>query len=125
MIVIDASALLGFISGEPGCSSVGPRLPEAVMSCVNLSEVLARLARDGHDVAAAAEQIRRTGVQIVPFDEAAARAAATLTRAVRSHGLGIGDRACLALAQLRGRPAVTADRVWAQLDIGITVEVLR
>jgi ribonuclease VapC len=40
-------------------------------------------------------------------------------------GLSLGDRACLALARLRDLPAVTADRAWAKLDLGIPIEVVR
>jgi ribonuclease VapC len=41
------------------------------------------------------------------------------------YGLSLGDRACLALALTRGEPAVTADRQWAQLDLGIRIELIR
>ena len=37
----------------------------------------------------------------------------------------LGDRACLALAVVRGTPAVTMDRGWSALDIGAEVIVAR
>jgi ribonuclease VapC len=37
----------------------------------------------------------------------------------------LGDRCCLALAMVHALPVLTADRVWAQLDLGIEVELLR
>jgi PIN domain nuclease of toxin-antitoxin system len=40
-------------------------------------------------------------------------------------GLSLGDRACLALARMRRLPAVTADRAWARLDLGIAIELVR
>jgi PIN domain nuclease of toxin-antitoxin system len=41
-------------------------------------------------------------------------------------GLSLGDRACLALAIERQAVALTADRVWQELDIeGLAVELLR
>ena len=39
--------------------------------------------------------------------------------------LSFGDRACLALARRLGLPALTAERAWAELDLGIPVEVFR
>jgi len=35
---------------------------------------------------------------------------------------GVG---CLALAQLRGLPAMTADRAWCGLEVGIEVRTIR
>jgi ribonuclease VapC len=43
----------------------------------------------------------------------------------RSAGLSLGDRACLALAQQRGCIAVTADRAWADVDLGVGILVVR
>jgi PIN domain nuclease of toxin-antitoxin system len=43
----------------------------------------------------------------------------------RQAGLSLGDRACLALGLTRGLPVLTADRVWAQLDVGVEVVVCR
>jgi ribonuclease VapC len=40
-------------------------------------------------------------------------------------GLSFGDRACLALAKSLVAPALTADRSWARLDLGIAIEVIR
>ena len=40
-------------------------------------------------------------------------------------GLSLGDRACLALARARSVPALTADRTWSRLELGISIEVVR
>lgn len=63
-------------------------------------------------------------------DEAIAAAdavrAAQLWPATRSARLSFGDRACLAVAT--GIPdgvAVTADRAWGTLDLGIDVQLIR
>jgi len=125
MIALDASALLGYMLGEPGCDAVGAELPAACMSAVNLTEVLARFARDGHDPRVADDQIRRTGIEIVAFEREAAVACAELAPQTRALGLSLGDRACLAQARSRGVPAMTADRSWAELSIGVAVRTLR
>jgi PIN domain nuclease of toxin-antitoxin system len=65
------------------------------------------------------------GIVWIDFDRELAIGAAALLPQTAPFGLSLGDRACLALARLRGLPAVTADRDWARLDLGITVEVMR
>ena len=70
MIVIDASALLAFLFEEPGHEQVGPALEaDAVMSTVNLSEVLGRLARDGHDTNELFRRLLASPITFVPFDQ--------------------------------------------------------
>ncbi len=39
--VLDASALLAFLAGEPRGDTVEEALPEAIVSTVNMSEVIA------------------------------------------------------------------------------------
>ncbi len=51
--------------------------------------------------------------------------AASPVPATQPLGLSLGDRACLALALGRQIPAVTADRTWARLKIGVPVQVIR
>jgi PIN domain nuclease of toxin-antitoxin system len=45
--------------------------------------------------------------------------------ATRDPGLLLADRACLPLAMLRDCAVYTADRVWAGLEIGVEVELIR
>jgi predicted nucleic acid-binding protein len=64
-------------------------------------------------------------LEVIPFDVAQAMVAGKLRSRIRSLGLSLGDRACLALAMARGLPAVTMDRGWAALDIGAEVIIAR
>ena len=125
MIVLDSSALLAMLFFEPGCERVAELVPRSCMSTVNLAEVLGRLARDGRALDAALAQIEQMGIVWIDFDRELAIGAAALLVPGASLGLSLGDRACLALARLRDLPAVTADRAWAKLDLGIRVEVVR
>ncbi|HSM52390.1 MAG TPA: type II toxin-antitoxin system VapC family toxin [Thermoanaerobaculia bacterium] len=125
MTVLDASALLVLLFGEPGHEAVAPHLRGGLLSAVNLSEVLARFARDGHDPAAVSARLAGTGIEIVPFDQRQAILAAALAPATRPLGLSLGDRACLALATDRRLPALTADRAWSELPLGIEVRQVR
>jgi PIN domain nuclease of toxin-antitoxin system len=125
MIALDASALLAFVFMEPGHEQVEPQLRGAVISAVNWSEVLSRFARDGHPAADAAATLAPLAIRVVPFDEEAAQRAADLIPATRALGLSLGDRACLALAQAHGLPALTADHAWSRLQVGVDVRVIR
>lgn len=123
--VLDASALLAALGGEPGAERVRALLPSARIGSVNLSEVVAKLHERGVPDAVIDEILVDLDLTVVPFDAATARRAGLLRGATRAAGLSLGDRACLALAAERDAVAVTTDRAWGELDLGIAVELLR
>jgi PIN domain nuclease of toxin-antitoxin system len=125
MIALDASALLAFLFREAGHEQVGVLIEDSCLSAVNLSEVIARFVRDGHDASTVLNRLTSTTIEIVPFATADAALAASLVPETRRLGLSLGDRACLALALARKIPAVTADRTWARLHIGVDIQVVR
>lgn len=122
MIVLDASALLAFLLGEPGGDRVGSTIESSCLSTVNLSEVLGRFARDGHDANMVSRRIASTAIELVPFEVEDAALAAHLLPKTRALGLSLGDRACLVLGLVRGCPVLTADRSWLELDLGLEIE---
>ncbi len=99
-------------------------LTGAVMSAVNLSEVVAKLSDFGMAEAEVREIIEPLGVEVVAFDEAAAFVAGLLRRESRRAGLSLGDRACLALGRARRLPVLTADIAWSTIDFGSDVEIV-
>ncbi len=123
--VLDASALLTLLFQEPGASAVADVIAAgAVVSTVNLSEVAAVLVRHERD----AESILRAvaaQITVEPFTTEDALAAAALWARTRAIGLSLGDRACLALAERLGVPAVTADRDWATVNVDISIRLVR
>ena len=64
-------------------------------------------------------------LNVIPFDIDLARRAGELRAATRKAGLSFADHACLALAEREGLPAITADRRWAALDIGLDIHLIR
>jgi PIN domain nuclease of toxin-antitoxin system len=113
--VLDSSALLALLLGEPGSDRVKAVLPGALFSAVNLAEVMSKLCERGMPAGEARAAIEATGVRIVDFDIDQACLSGELRPATRSAGLSLGDRACLALARLRQGPAMTADTPWRDL----------
>lgn len=125
MVILDASALLAFLFGEPGAKTVEARLPEAAMSAVNLSEAVTRLVRDGHPSGTVQAKILEYGFEIIDFNSEQSALAAGLYSQTHTFGLSFGDRACLALGIMRNHPVMTADRVWVDLNLPIEIQVIR
>jgi ribonuclease VapC len=124
-VVADASAIIALLAGEPFEHVDPERIARAWVSAVNLSEVLAKLYEMGLPDPDADAAISLLGLRVAGFDEAQANAAARLKRNTRQAGLSLGDRACLALAQSLECPVITADRAWANVDVGVEVLLIR
>jgi PIN domain nuclease of toxin-antitoxin system len=122
--VLDASALLALLNQEPGAERVREVLAGSIVSAINCAEVYSKLS-DWKVAFAGFDDLISVVPTVVGFDVGLARRAGELNAATRHLGLSLGDRACLALAEREGLPALTADRKWARLDIGIAVELIR
>jgi PIN domain nuclease of toxin-antitoxin system len=124
-VVLDASALLAVLLEEPGAENVGPHLTMAVMSAVNLSEVVATAVERGLLLESVLPVLDRLSLQIIPFDAEQAYLAASFRPATRKLGLSLGDRACLALGLKVGLLVLTADQLWAKANVGVEVQLIR
>jgi PIN domain nuclease of toxin-antitoxin system len=123
--VLDASALLALLNSEPGSEQVAAVLTEAVISSVNLSEVIARLADAGRSRTEISEFLEALELEVASFDTEMAYRAGMLRPLTRHLGLSLGDRTCLALGEFLRLPVMTADRAWGELDIEIEVQIVR
>ena len=123
--VLDASALLCLLAAEKGADAVLSALPDSVIGAVNLSEAIAKLAERGVSASAIDAALGGLDLTVVPFDREQARAAGLLRAKTRKIGLSPGDRACLALASVRGETAMTCDAAWATLALGCDVALAR
>ncbi len=126
MYVMDASALLALMQGERGGDVVNDLIVEheCVASSVNIVEVGTRLVDKGLAPAQLARTLKELDVQTIDFDLEQALLAASLRLATRQAGLSLGDRACLALAQLMNGTAVTSDSAWQDVADIVGVKVL-
>jgi ribonuclease VapC len=125
-IVLDASAILAIILGEPGAEHLTTALlARSVCSTVNLAEVMAKLSSRGWSEAEAWEDATTPIRAAVPFDEEQARLSASLVQLTRPLGLSLGDRSCIALGLTLQVPVYTADKLWNKLKLPIRVHVLQ
>jgi PIN domain nuclease of toxin-antitoxin system len=124
-VVLDASALLTVLNGEPGSERVIEALPASVIGAVNLAEVASKLQERGMPD----DRIRATfdalELAVMPLEGELAIETGLMRVATRAAGLSLGDRACLALARALDAVALTTDRAWQNLDIGIKIELVR
>ena len=123
--VLDSSAIWAVVHSETGAEVVLEAIPDGVISVVNVSEVVAKLADRGYRDDAIRNELRELNLTVKDFDEEQAYTAGMLRPLTRSAGLSLGDRACIALGIQLGYGILTADREWAGLDLGVEVRLLR
>lgn len=124
-VVLDSSAVLAMLWSEPGAKRVETVLPEASICAVNQAELVAKLYDRGANAAQVAEVLGALDLNVLPFDGAQAEKSGGLRPLSKQLGLSLGDRCCLATALQAQARVLTADRSWADLEIGVEIEVIR
>ncbi|HEX2525963.1 MAG TPA: type II toxin-antitoxin system VapC family toxin [Geminicoccus sp.] len=126
-VVLDASALLALLLDEPGADRVKAVLDGALMSAVNLAEIVSHYAKLGATRTDIEALLRSLPFRVVPVDMALSYEAGMLRPITLERGLSLGDRYCLALAKREGALALTAERRWPEIAnaAGVAVEVIR
>ncbi len=129
--ILDVSALLAYLQGEPGAAVVANALTQgSLISSVNWAETLSKLAERGQDPDTVTDLLTQQGLLnnalvIAPFDADLAQATAKLRPVTRNSGLSLGDRACLALGIQTRLPVLTSDQAWSRLTVGVVVQLIR
>jgi len=112
---LDASAMLAYLTGEPGSDAVEQALERgAVCSAVNWSEVAQKVRATGADWDLSRSLLLSFDLGVEPVTMADAEWAARHWR--RGEGLSLADRLCLALAMRLDEVALTADQHWGETD---------
>lgn len=123
--VLDASALLAYLKGEPGADSVEPAIGESVISSINWSEVVQKVLVEEVDVVTMTASLVAAGLKIEPFTQEDAERAARLWVQTKRYGLSLGDRACISLGSRLDATVLTSDRAWSSLDVDVEVQLVR
>jgi len=123
--VLDSSAILAVLNGEAGAELVIPMLATAVASTVNVAEVLGKLIDRGGSLDDAMQALDAIDLDVVDYDLALAQRTASLRTEPANRSLSLGDRACLALAEREGVPALTCDQSWSRAVTSANIEFAR
>ena len=126
MILLDTSAVLGYLQNEPGCEIVASEIVtgHASICVVNQTEVLSKLCDKGMSWPDAQKALNKLALLAEPFTADTALEAARLRPLTREYGLSLGDRACLAAARLRQCAVLTGDRDWLFIASAVGLEVI-
>ena len=126
-VVLDASALLALLLNEPGAKHVAAVLDGALLSAVNLAEIVSHYAKLGASQSGIEALLTPLPIQLIPIDTGLSYAAGMLRPLTLKGGLSLGDRYCLALARREGVAALTAERRWPEIatEAGVTVQLIR
>jgi ribonuclease VapC len=124
--VLDSTALIALLSREPGYEKIAELLDTSAISAVNLAETVHKLVQKGSAPSVVERLLRELHLKIEAWSEDLAYQSADFARYGHSHGLSLGDRACLTLAKHLGSTAVTADRVWRRSpSLGVPLLIFR
>ena len=121
--VLDSTALIALIAKEPGFEKVQELLERAAISAINLTETVHKLIQKGSADGMVERLLQGLQLNVVAWSEGLAYSSVEFASLGRSHGLSLGDRACLTLAKKLHATAVTADRAWRQVP-GLGVKIL-
>jgi ribonuclease VapC len=124
--VMDSTALIAVVYREPGFERVVEILDKSAISAVNLAEIINKLVLRGSPAEEVQDLLRPLKLQVEDWSEDLAYRSAEFTPFTKSHGLSLGDRACLTLAKQLRATAVTSDRAWRRIpSLGVRVMMFR
>jgi len=107
-------------AGDPGIWA-----QDAVVSAVNLLEVVGKLRQSGMPEHAVRRTLQPLPLMVEPIDEEQVYQAGLLQGVTRRLGLSLGGRAYLSLAQRLGLTALTADKTWDELSPSVSITLIR
>src|SRR5260221_9561491 len=123
--VFDASALMCLVRKERGWEKVASFGLTALVSAVNLVEVVYGLKKHGMPLDAIDGAVRPIIGRIVPFDDHSAYVTTTVHGQTRDKGVPLADCVCLALGISEKAVVVTADKQWKKLGLAVEIVQIR
>ncbi|MDP3332151.1 MAG: type II toxin-antitoxin system VapC family toxin [Methylococcaceae bacterium] len=127
MVVLDASAVLAYLQDENGSEKMDVILAEGrgMMPTVNYAEVVGKLLEAGLPESSVKSVMANLDLNVESLDDKQAWKTGLLRMTTKEFGLSLGDRACLALADIKNLPVVTADKQWDKLKTNFKIIQLR
>ena len=124
--VLDSSALIALVSQEHGYQRVEELIGRSSISAVNLAETINKLIQKVPTMDTVRLLVAQLDLTVENWSEDLAFRSAEFSTFNKSHGLSLGDRACLTLAKHLDATAVTSDRAWQRLpSLGVSVMMFR
>jgi ribonuclease VapC len=124
--VLDSTALIAIVEQEPGYQRVEDLLGNSAISAINLAETMNKLVDRGSPAETVRGVLVKLELTVEAWSEDMAYRSSEFTRFSKSHGLSLGDRACLTLAKQLRATAVTSDRTWRRLpSLGVRIMIFR
>jgi len=124
--ILDSTALIALVGLETGSQQIAGLLKHSAVSAVNLAETVNKLLEKGFSQAEVRVSLAKLELNVEDWSEAMAYRSAEFTQYNKSHGLSLGDRACLTLAKQLRATAVTSDRAWRRIpSLGVRIMIFR
>jgi PIN domain nuclease of toxin-antitoxin system len=124
--ILDSSALLAALRGENGASEIMEIIDNGThMTTVNLAGVITKLYHYKTTREEIDELIYDLPIHFIDVDKELAQLSSSYYLQAKEFGLSLADKICLAAAQRGNYTAITTDKIWAKINLGISVRVIR
>jgi PIN domain nuclease of toxin-antitoxin system len=124
--ILDSTALIALVGLESGSQRIAQLLRNSAVSTVNLAETANKLLEKGFTEVEVRTSLAKLELKVENWTEDLAYRSAEFTQFNKSHGLSLGDRACLTLAKHLRATAVTSDRAWRRVPtLGVRIMMFR
>ncbi len=124
--VLDSTALIALVQLEAGHQRVAELMERSAISAVNLAETIHKLVQRGASTGGIRGSLAHLELAVQDWTEDLAYLSSEFTQFTKSHGLSLGDRACLTLAKHLRATAVTSDRAWRRIpSLGVRIMIFR
>lgn len=128
-VLLDASAILAFLQGEPGDDVVRQALHDSpcLVSAANQAEVIAKALDRGLSHQAIQNVLSDLAYTVIDVKAEDGMQAGWMRESTRQLGLSLGDRLCLATAKRLTAQVLTADRPWLGVasSLGLDISCIR
>lgn len=123
--LLDASAVLAFLQGEPGEALVKQALQtdHCLISAANQAEVIAKALDRGLDSETIQSILANLNYVVIDLTADDGAQAGWLREKTRAIGLSLGDRLCMATALRLKATVLTADRPWLAVAAELSLSI--